>query len=289
MFSNTVFLMKRLLLNNIPLWRGQRKLGVKYGSSLLNTITHERIQGRIPIQANFFRSSILNKFELTDNIHLFKKYVCPVIEEQYKKGDLVLNLGGDHAISIATIPPMLNKYPNLRVVWVDAHADINSPEESGSGNVHGMPVHFVSTLDSDKKDNKLLLKNLVYVGVRDTDFPERKLMEKYDIRNYTKKEIDKRGIHLVVNEMMIEKELLVNPIHLSLDIDGLDPEFCPSTGTTSDKGLSINDVINLCRRLKQTGNLVSIDLVEFNPFIGSQYEVENTLHNIKQILDVLIE
>ena len=200
-----------------------------------------------------------------------------------------MNLGGDHSISIATIPPMLNKYPNLRVVWVDAHADINSPEESVSGNVHGMPVHFVSTLDSDKKENKLLLKNLVYVGVRDTDFAEQKLMNKYDIRNYTKKEIDKRGIHLVVNEMMIEKELLVNPIHLSLDIDGLDPEFCPSTGTTSDKGLSINDVINLCRRLKQTGNLVSIDLVEFNPFIGSQYEVEKTLHNIKQILDVLIE
>ena len=289
MFSNTVFLMKRLLLNNIPLWRGQRKLGVKYGSSLLNTITHERIQGRIPIQANFFRSSVLNEFELADNIHLFKKYVSPVIEDQYKKGDLVLNLGGDHAISIATIPPMLNKYPNLRVVWVDAHADINSPEDSVSGNVHGMPVHFVSTLEKKKKENKLLLKNLTYMGVRDIDFAEQKLMNKYDIRNYTKKEIDKRGIHLVVNEMMIEKELLVNPIHLSLDIDGLDPEFCPSTGTTSDKGLSINDVINLCRRLKQTGNLVSIDLVEFNPFIGSQYEVEKTLHNIKQILDVLIE
>ena len=147
--------MKRLLLNNIPLWRGQTKYGVKYGSSLLNTITHERIQEHIPIKANFFRSSSLNEFNLLDNINLFKQYVSPVIEEQYKKGDLVLNLGGDHAISIATIPPMLKKYPNLRVIWVDAHADINSPEVSLSGNVHGMPVHFISTLDSDKKENKL--------------------------------------------------------------------------------------------------------------------------------------
>ena len=87
---------------------------------------------------------------------------------------------------------------------------------------------------------------------------------------------------------MIEKELLNNPIHISLDIDGLDPEYCPSTGTKAENGLTVYDVVNLCKRIKQTGNLVSIDLVEFNPLIGSDSDVDKTLHNIKKILEVVL-
>ena len=80
------------------------------------------------------------------------------------------------------------------------------------------------------------------------------------------------------------KHLNNNPVHLSLDIDGLDPEFCPSTGTRSGKGLLVSDVVELCRRIKETGNLVSIDLVEFNPLIGNESDVEKTVSSIEKIL-----
>ena len=282
--------MKRLLLNNLPLWRGQNKIGVKYGPCLLNTLTHNIVNNRYFIQNNFLKSKNLNNFDLSTNIPYLKNYITHLLENS-KRDDLILNLGGDHAISIATIPPMLKKYPNLKVIWIDAHADINSPNESLSGNVHGMPIHYISTLHSDGAENKLLLDNLIYVGVRDVDYTEKLTLNRHKIRNYTKEEIDKidkRGIEIVVNEMMIEKELLNNPIHISLDIDGLDPEYCPSTGTKAENGLNVYDVVNLCKRIKQTGNLVSIDLVEFNPLIGSDSDVDKTLHNIKKILEVVL-
>ena len=211
--------MKRLLLNNLPLWRGQNKIGVKYGPCLLNTLTHNIVNNRYFIQNNFLKSKNLNNFDLSTNIPYLKNYITHLLENS-KRDDLILNLGGDHAISIATIPPMLKKYPNLKVIWIDAHADINSPNESLSGNVHGMPIHYISTLHSDGAENKLLLDNLIYVGVRDVDYTEKLTLNRHKIRNYTKEEIDKRGIEIVVNEMMIEKELLNNPIHISLDIDG---------------------------------------------------------------------
>lgn len=279
----------RLLINRIPLWRGQTRKGVRYAPAILESMTHEIVNNRYPIISNFVKDGCLNNSsDYKNSINSINYNFLNNIPE-HKSGDLVLNLGGDHGIAMGTIPPMLVKYPNLKVVWVDAHADINSPITSLSGNFHGMPVYFISELCEKEYDynifkNKLLLKDLTYFGVRDIDDAEKEILEKYNIQNYLKSDIDDKGISNIIDELIETNDLNNNPVHLSLDIDGLDPEFCPSTGTRSGKGLLVSDVVELCHRIKKTGNLVSIDLVEFNPLIGNESDVEKTVSSIEKIL-----
>lgn len=270
----------RLLINRIPLWRGQTRKGVRYAPAILESMTHEIVNNRYPIVSNFVKDGCLNHSnDYRNSIKSINNNFLNNIPE-HKSGDLVLNLGGDHGIAMGTIPPMLVKYPNLKVVWVDAHADINSPITSISGNFHGMPVYFISELCEKEYDynifkNKLLLKDLTYFGVRDIDNAEKEILEKYNIKNYIKRDID---------DLIETNDLNNNPVHLSLDIDGLDPDFCPSTGTRSGEGLLVSEVVELCRRIKETGNLVSIDLVEFNPLIGDENDVEKTVSSVEKIL-----
>ena len=279
----------RLLINRIPLWRGQTRKGVRYAPAILESMTHEIVNNRYPIISNFVKDRCLNHSNDYKNsiIGINNNFLNNIPE--HKNGDLVLNLGGDHGISIGTIPPMLVKHPNLKVIWVDAHADINSPITSISGNFHGMPLYFISELCDKEYDynifqNKLLLKDLTYFGVRDMDDAEKKILEKHNIQNYIKKDINDKGISNVIDDLIEKNDLNNNPIHLSLDIDGLDPDFCPSTGTRSGEGLLVSEVVELCRRIKETGNLVSIDLVEFNPLIGDENDVEKTVSSVEKIL-----
>jgi len=290
----------RLLINRFPLWRGQTRKGVQYGPAILESITREIVNTRYPMISNFINAKYLNN----SNDH---RSSTVGISDYFLKnlsfrepGKLILNLGGDHGIAMGTIPPMLVKYPNLKVIWIDAHADINSPKTSMTGNFHGMPLYFISELCDGKHKygtfgdklfpNKLLLKNLTYVGVRDMDAAEEEVLKKNNIRNYMQIEIANRGIRAVVEEIIDKNNLNSNPVHISFDVDSIDPKYCPSTGTRSDNGLRVADVAELCRRIKQTGNLVSFDLVEFNPLIGDENDVERTVSSIEEILEsVLIE
>ena len=133
---------KRLILNHIPLWKGQKKLGVKYAPALIDSLIRNIVQDKIPIKTNLIDESIINK---NDNFSDISKVIKKKLESsfrEYKSGDLIINIGGDHGISINSIPPMISKFNNLQVLWFDAHADINSPESSISGNLCG--ASFIS-------------------------------------------------------------------------------------------------------------------------------------------------
>jgi arginase len=202
------------------------------------------------------------------------------VYEQARQGRMVLTLGGDHSIAIGTIAgtakAIRERYggrKEIAVIWVDAHADINTPETSDSGNIHGMPVAFATGLakseDRDilgwiEDDQLLSTSKLVYIGLRDVDRGEKKILRDYGIKAFSMHDIDKHGIGRVM-EMALAHVGTDTPIHLSFDVDALDPMWAPSTGTPVRGGLTLREGDYIAECVHETGQLVAMDLVEVNP------------------------
>jgi len=200
------------------------------------------------------------------------------VYDHAKEGRFVLTLGGDHSIAIGTISGTAKAIRErlgreMAVIWVDAHADINTPETSDSGNIHGMPVAFLTGLASDKPDapfgwlkdeHRVSVKKLVYIGLRDVDRGEKKILRENGIKAFSMHDIDRHGIGKVM-DMALGWIGSDTPIHLSLDIDALDPRFAPSTGTAVRGGLTLREGDFIAECVHETGSLVALDLVEVNP------------------------
>lgn len=205
----------------------------------------------------------------------------------------VILIGGDHSVAASSISAINDTYVNKNldqpfIIWIDAHADINTFDTSVTKNIHGMPVAFLMRLcDQDyvKFNNALMPNKIIYIGLRDVDPPEWTYIEKLGIKYYDMDFITKFGIDYVISE--IKSKVGDNYIHISLDIDGIDPNYIPSTGTAVPDGLSVEDVTKVINSLK-SDKLKSIDIVEFNPLIGSIDDVNLTISNIKKCLDVFI-
>lgn len=202
-------------------------------------------------------------------------------------GHFTLTLGGDHCIAIGSLAGALRARPNLGVLWVDAHADINAPEFSPSANAHGMPVAFLTKLiDVDEipgykwmsKVPKLDPSKLVYVGLRDLDTFEKGLIKKLGIKTFTMQHVDKYGIGKIM-EMSLDHLASQGecPLHMSFDIDGCDPSIAPATGTKVPGGLNFRESSYVCEAVAETGLLVSMDMVEVNPLLATRAEADATI------------
>jgi len=209
--------------------------------------------------------------------------VAKVVGDHARKGELPVTLGGDHSLAMGTISGTLSVHPETCVIWVDAHADINTVESTESGNIHGMPVSFLLGLGSEVPEFswvKPLLKadRLVYIGLRDVDSGEKRILRENNIKAFSMHEVDKYGIGKIV-EMALDH---VNPnrdrpIHLSFDVDALDPSVAPSTGTPVRGGLTFREGHYICEAIYETGLLVALDLMEVNPSLADDASVRQTV------------
>eukprot|EP00053_Salpingoeca_punica_P000775 m.30287 g.30287 ORF g.30287 m.30287 type:complete len:366 (+) comp10550_c0_seq1:114-1211(+) len=200
------------------------------------------------------------------------KKVYEKVRENAQKGRFVLTIGGDHSIGLGTVAGILSVRPNTGLIWIDAHADINTPLISPSGNMHGMPVAFLMGLVDAKtvpgcewlaNVPKLKPEQISYVGLRDIDFGERELLKKLKIQAFTMYHVDKYGIGKVM-EMILDRQN-GRPLHASYDIDACDPVIAPSTGTRVRGGLSYREAHYVAESIAETGMLGSVDMVEVNP------------------------
>ncbi|OAA65343.1 arginase [Niveomyces insectorum RCEF 264] len=203
-----------------------------------------------------------------------------------RAGRLTLTLGGDHSIAIGTIAGAAKATRErlgreMAVIWVDAHADINTPETSGSGNVHGMPVAFLTGIAREdneeffgwlRPEHRLSTSKLVYIGLRDVDAPEKRILREHGIRAFSMFDIDRYGIGRVM-EMALAHIGADTPIHLSFDVDALDPMWAPSTGTPVRGGLTLREGDYICECIHETGSLVAVDLVEVNPSLAPESDL----------------
>ncbi|KAJ1673200.1 Arginase, catabolizes arginine to ornithine and urea [Spiromyces aspiralis] len=200
-------------------------------------------------------------------------------------GKFALTLGGDHSIAMGTICGTAEKYgDDLRVIWIDAHPDINTPETTESGNLHGCPLSFLLGLTQEGQPPFQWLKaclkpeHLVYIGLRDVDAPEKRILRQHNIKAFSMHEVDKYGIGKVV-EMALQHLSPNNdkPIHLSFDVDALDPSVAPSTGTPVRGGLTFREGHYICEAIHETGCLVAMDLVEVNPHLSDVHGLHQTI------------
>jgi len=197
-------------------------------------------------------------------------------------GELPLVVGGDHSIAAGSISAAASVHEGLAVVWVDAHADANTPATSPSGNFHGMPAAcLLGWFGEDglppgfsewmPARGCLPEDRLAYIGLRDVDVTERQLLRESRCLALSMREVDRYGIATVV-EMAIKAidPRGERPIWLSLDVDAVDPHFAPGTGTMARGGLTYREIHYVCEELAATGRLVGMDLVEVNPALEEQ-------------------
>jgi len=213
------------------------------------------------------------------------KLIHDSVTRALSSGSFVLTVGGDHSIASGTISALHMRYPDLGVIWVDAHADANTPCTSPSMHYHGMPAAhllgwFESSLEGFEWMNAGCLdeSRLAYIGLRDIDREEARMLKESNVHAYTMRDVDKHGIAKVIEMAMQAIDPNCNrPLHLSLDIDAVDPHFAPGTGTCSRGGLTYREIHYVCEELAITERLVSMDLVEVNPALDPP-PVESKMH-----------
>ena len=223
------------------------------------------------------------------------------VQEKINSGYFPLILGGDHSIGIGSLTGILNARPNTGIIWVDAHADLNTPATSGSGNMHGMPIGLLldhrggpTTVDHASLPNfeflvdgpRLPPESIVYVGLRDVDPMERTMIRDLGIKAYTMYDIDHYGIGAVMDKALdyLLKDDPSRPLHLSYDIDAVDPMLAPATGTKVRGGLTYREAHFVAEAVAQSGNLASAEIVEVNPSLSDSDGATDTFELGLQIV-----
>ncbi|HDH5966146.1 TPA: arginase [Staphylococcus aureus] len=265
---------------------GQRKLGVDLGPTAiryaglisrlkqLDLDVYDKGDIKVPaVNIEKFHSEqkgLRNYDEIIDVNQKLNKEVSASIENNR----FPLVLGGDHSIAVGSVSAISKHYNNLGIIWYDAHGDLNIPEESPSGNIHGMPLRIL-TGEGPKEllelnSNVIKPENIVLIGMRDLDKGERQFIKDHNIKIFTMSDIDKLGIKEVIeNTIEYLKSRNVDGVHLSLDVDALDPLETPGTGTRVLGGLSYRESHFALELLHQSHLISSMDLVEVNPLIDS--------------------
>jgi len=238
------------------------------------------------------------------NTHL--KYLDPIVAaseelaqrvtDALEEQEFPLILGGDHSIALGSISGVARVHQPLGVLWVDAHADFNTEETTPSGNIHGMVLAALSGLGNERLVNiggwapKIDADRIAIIGARDLDPGEQRLLHTHHIHVFTMSDIDQQGISAVMKQALIITGHDHTPIHLSLDLDSLDPRYAPGVGTPVRGGLSYREAHLAMEMVAASNLLVSMDVVEVNSILDrenatAQLAVELTLSALgKKIL-----
>ena len=194
-----------------------------------------------------------------------------------EEGGTPLVLGGDHSIAVGTVSGVSEFHRRrgqpIGLIWIDAHSDINTPETSPSGNVHGMPLASLLGMGPHELTHifgyapKMAPRNTVLVGVRDIDAAERANIERVGIVVYTMRDIDERGMRIVMEEALRAATAGTAGFHLSLDMDWIDPEDAPGVGTPVRGGATYREAHLAMEIAADHGGMTSFEIVEVNPVL----------------------
>lgn len=208
--------------------------------------------------------------------------LCEEVSSAMGRGRFPLIMGGDHSLAIGSLAGILQHQKKPGVIWFDAHGDINTEATSPSGNIHGMPMAVALGLGHEKlieiggKDKKLSKENIVYVGCRDLDKGERQAFKDLGIKVFTMHEIDRYGMPLVIREAIEIATDGTDGLHVSFDIDSMDPTFASGTGTRVEGGLTYREGHFALEMIALTNKLTSAEFVEVNPIIDNRNQTAIT-------------
>ncbi|MEW9503313.1 arginase [Jeotgalibacillus marinus] len=277
---------KNISLIGVPMDLGQMRRGVDMGPSAiryagaiqrLEQLGHQvEDLGDIQIdQAESVHMTDTNLRNL-DAVVKGNMELADTVKEAKDKGHFPLILGGDHSIAIGSLAGIGQKYENLGVIWYDAHGDLNTGDTSPSGNIHGMPLAVSIGIGHSDLVNiheytpKVKPENIVIIGARSLDEGERELIKEKGIRVYTMHEIDRMGMTKVMEEAIQYLKENTDGVHLSLDLDGLDPSDAPGVGTPVNGGISYRESHLAMEMLAESDILTSAEFVEVNPILDEK-------------------
>lgn len=198
--------------------------------------------------------------------------VHQAMRETIAAGDYAVFLGGDHSIALGTISAALYQPGRLGVIWVDTHGDFNTPETTPSGNVHGMVVAALMGRCPPPLtigERRLSPDQIAMIGIRDLDPLERDALRQSGIKVLTMRDIDENGLADVLRAALRALGY-VETLHVSFDMDSLDPMAAPGVGTPVSGGLTIREAHLLMEMLHDDGRVRSLDLVEVNPILDDR-------------------
>ncbi len=208
---------------------------------------------------------------------------CSVLAEMAERAvndnRFPLILGGDHSLAIGTVAGVSAAWrrrgEKIGIVWIDAHADMNTPESSPSGNIHGMPLACCIGRGPGDLANllghspKVEPRNVVLVGIRDVDLSERELVRQSGVTAFTMRDIDERGLREVMESAVVIAGDGTAGIHLSLDMDSVDPDEAPGVGTPVRGGMTYREAHLAMEIVCDSDRLISMELVEVNPVLDA--------------------
>ena len=266
----------RVDIIGVPMDLGASRRGVDMGPSAVRYAKlNERLRSlRIPeiYDHGNLQVPLREEFEHGDQHAKYYDIIDQVCGRLAAEVEHILNssgfpivLGGDHSIAMGTLAGLTKargKPPGL--VWVDAHSDINSPATSSSGNVHGMPLWFA--LQKGYAESK----HTVQIGLRDVDPSEKENLRASGVAAFTMSDVDRLGMTRVMEQAIGIAGGDGRPIHMSFDMDGIDPSEAPGTGTPVKGGLSFREGHLAMEMLAESGQLGSIEMVEINPILDTR-------------------
>ncbi|MEM1203769.1 MAG: arginase [Acidobacteriota bacterium] len=272
--------MKTLSILGIPMDLGQARRGVDMGPGAIRYAGLKRRLGALGYRVDDggdvtvpVRDTLPEEGGMS-----FLEQVAEVCGQVYSRGveairagDLPVFLGGDHSVAVGTVGAASHEEP-IGVLWVDAHGDFNTPETSPSGNIHGMPLAALTGLGAPELVNlgrpgaKVDPRDVMLIGIRDLDAKEKDLLRASGAGVYTMREIDERGMATVAREALKRLQHRKR-LHVSLDLDALDPSEAPGVGTPVAGGLRYREAHLLMEILAESEKIGSMDLVEVNPIL----------------------
>ena len=194
-------------------------------------------------------------------------------------GQMPLVIGGDHSLSIGSVSGALEFFgaDDLGIIWIDAHADVNTPETSPSGNVHGMTIASLLGLIDNKvlgvcgNSPRLKPSNIIYLATRDMDSGEEETVKEYGISVVQMKDIMEQGLDAALQHLQsLLDRLTVSNIYMSIDIDVIDPKLAPGTGVPVPNGIDKSVLYNFLDMIANTNKVRGFELVEVNPLIDNE-------------------
>jgi len=290
---------KKIRIIGVPMDLGAGRRGVDMGPSVIRIAGLNQAAGRLGYEVSDIGNINVQPPESMPRTNYRAHYLPEIaavteklavaVEDSLQNEAIPVILGGDHSIAIGSAAGVSSFYRKregrIGIIWLDAHTDINTPESTPSGNVHGMPLAALLGYGPQELTHvagfapKVLPENVAVLGARSVDPGEVELIRKLGIRVFTMSEVDERGIGTVIQEAIEIATRNTQGFHATLDMDFLDPFYAPGVGTREMGGATYRETHLAMEKIADSGKMLSVEITEVNPLYDSanqtaQYAVE---------------
>ncbi len=270
----------------VPMDLGADRRGVDIGTSAIRYAGLNHQLRRLNYEVHDMGNIVVPQPESQPTGNTRLKYLEPILKVSEELADTVtsalvakefpLVLGGDHSIALGSITGITRVHKDISALWIDAHADFNTEETTPSGNIHGMILAALAGIGNEYLTGiggwspKLDPQKIIIVGARELDGGERELLRTHHVHVFTMSDIDQHGISPVMREALSLAGQARDGIHLSLDLDALDPVHAPGVGTPVQGGLTYREAHMIMEMIADSGHLIGMDVVEVNPILDQE-------------------